>query len=92
MLAVLGLSAFPAGAATRPHLDASLVTRPHATPQAGWGGPPAVVLSTEPARGVPSLLWARDPGQPGRADLSPVEAARAHLLSHRERYGVSEEV
>lgn len=82
-MTLLGLVATEARADPRPNLDAYLDTAAPARPQRG----PGVVVSTEPGRGAPALLWT-PAAATAPAGLAPEAAARLHLEHHRHSYGV----
>ena len=87
-VSLLLLVAGDAHARTRPIDDPSWVAAPVPPLQSGR----VVVLAHEPARGVPSLLWAASSGPastPGAGPgLSAPAAARHHLGRHAQTYRV----
>ncbi|MEZ4450592.1 MAG: M36 family metallopeptidase [Nannocystaceae bacterium] len=87
LLALLGLTATDASAADRTNFNAALAPAPAAASMSPTRAlrTPAIVHATDPARGLPSLVWVGDAAAP-RAGLSAVDAAREHLVAMRGLY------
>jgi len=80
-----------AQAKDRPNFNAYSQAKPVAAPVVSSRSAPAVVASTDEASGRPTFLWAVRGASAVSPALgsTPEAAARLHLLSHADRYGLT---